>query len=300
MLPATATSGAPRRTDRRRRLAARRAARAAARRGGRGRRRRPPGFPDYDGAARRRLRPATAELDPAPAGRRWRRRSRCAGAAAWRRTGSGRPARRRSRASAGGGGAERVTDAFMKVICARRRRSGYASRTAVAVGALDPARWPSGPRCKAARGEPAELEPGEYPVVLEPQAVGGCSTCWATPPSTAWRTRRAAARWPAGSATRGGAGDQPVRLAALRAHAAARVRRGGHAQGAAAADPGRRGARGGARRPQRRARAARARPVTRWRRAAIPPAPSPRTSCSRAAAPPTWTSCARRSSAAST
>ena len=76
--------------------------------------------------------------------------------------------------SSGRSGIDRTTDAFMKVICiARGGRSGYASRTAVAAGSLDPERLVERAASKAmAQGEPAELPPGEYPVVMEPHAVG--------------------------------------------------------------------------------------------------------------------------------
>ena len=72
------------------------------------------------------------------------------------------------------GGEERRTDAFMKVICiAPNGRSGYASQTAVALGALSPAAIAERAALKATTGgEPAELPPGEYPVVFEPQATG--------------------------------------------------------------------------------------------------------------------------------
>jgi len=68
---------------------------------------------------------------------------------------------------------EEVTDAFMKVICRDPDgRSGFASATATGAGAIDP----DAVARRAARkvgGEPAaELGPGEYPVVLEPAAVG--------------------------------------------------------------------------------------------------------------------------------
>jgi PmbA protein len=76
--------------------------------------------------------------------------------------------------SSGRSGLDRTTDAFMKVICiAPDGRSGYAARTAVAAGSLDPERLAERAAAKArAQGEPAELPPGEYPVVLEPHAVG--------------------------------------------------------------------------------------------------------------------------------
>lgn len=73
-----------------------------------------------------------------------------------------------------GGAAERRSDAFMKVICiAPSGRSGYASETAVAVGDITAAELAERAALKAvAGGEPAELPPGEYPVVFAPQATG--------------------------------------------------------------------------------------------------------------------------------
>jgi PmbA protein len=69
---------------------------------------------------------------------------------------------------------DRTTDAFMKVIAiAPSGRSGHASQAAVESTALEPERLAERAAAKAAApGEPAELPPGEYPVVLEPQAVG--------------------------------------------------------------------------------------------------------------------------------
>ena len=77
-------------------------------------------------------------------------------------------------AGAEDGGAERRTDAYMKVICiAPSGRSGYAAESAVGVGAIDARELAERAARKAlAAGEPAELPPGEYPVVFEPQAVG--------------------------------------------------------------------------------------------------------------------------------
>ena len=73
-----------------------------------------------------------------------------------------------------GGGAEPRTDAYMKVICiAPSSRSGYAADSAVAADAIDARELAERAARKAlAPGEPAELPPGEYPVVFEPQAVG--------------------------------------------------------------------------------------------------------------------------------
>jgi PmbA protein len=77
-------------------------------------------------------------------------------------------------ASSGRSGLDRTTDAFMKVICiAPNGRSGYASHTAVAAGRLQPEELAERAASKAAHpGEPAELPPGEYTVVMEPHAVG--------------------------------------------------------------------------------------------------------------------------------
>ena len=69
---------------------------------------------------------------------------------------------------------DRTTDAYMKVICiAPGGRSGYAAQTTVAAGALQPDRLAERAAAKAAvPGDPAELPPGEYPVVMEPHATG--------------------------------------------------------------------------------------------------------------------------------
>jgi predicted Zn-dependent protease len=69
---------------------------------------------------------------------------------------------------------DRVTDAFMKVTAiAPSGRSGYAERTAVAAGALDGREIASVAAGKAAfAGEQVRLPAGEYPVVLEADAVG--------------------------------------------------------------------------------------------------------------------------------
>ena len=75
---------------------------------------------------------------------------------------------------ASSGASERRTDAYMKVICiAPGGRSGFAAESAVAVGAISASELAERAAQKAvAAGEPAELPPGEYPVVFEPQAVG--------------------------------------------------------------------------------------------------------------------------------
>jgi predicted Zn-dependent protease len=76
--------------------------------------------------------------------------------------------------SEGSAVSESVTDAFMKTVClAPDGRSGYAAGTAVAAGALDPRALAERAARKAAvRAGAAKLPPGEYPVVMEPHAVG--------------------------------------------------------------------------------------------------------------------------------
>jgi predicted Zn-dependent protease len=61
----------------------------------------------------------------------------------------------------------------MKVICRDGAgRSGYAAATAVGIGALDGAALAHEAGAKVGAREPAELTPGEYPVVLDAPAVG--------------------------------------------------------------------------------------------------------------------------------
>lgn len=69
---------------------------------------------------------------------------------------------------------DRVTDAFARVTCfAPAGRSGYASAAGVRAGDLDMRALAERAAGKAsAPGAPARLGPGEYPVVLEPAAVG--------------------------------------------------------------------------------------------------------------------------------
>jgi predicted Zn-dependent protease len=69
---------------------------------------------------------------------------------------------------------ERVTDAFMKTTAiAPDGRSGFSTAAAVAQSGIDPAALARTAVEKATvPGSPARLEPGSYPVVLEPAAVG--------------------------------------------------------------------------------------------------------------------------------
>jgi predicted Zn-dependent protease len=75
---------------------------------------------------------------------------------------------------AGAHESERTTDAFMKVTAfGPGGRSGYAETTAAALGKVDPRALAERAARKAAfGGAPAKLPPGEYPVVLEADAVG--------------------------------------------------------------------------------------------------------------------------------
>jgi PmbA protein len=75
--------------------------------------------------------------------------------------------------SAGIRARDQVTDAYLKVIARDERgRSGWATATAVAAGAIDPGAVARRAAAKVSAQEPVELGPGEYPVVLEPDAVG--------------------------------------------------------------------------------------------------------------------------------
>ena len=75
--------------------------------------------------------------------------------------------------SAGTRAAEDVTDVYMKVVARDEGgRSGWGSGAAVAAGGLDPGTIARRAVGKVTRAEPVDLEPGAYPVVLEPEAVG--------------------------------------------------------------------------------------------------------------------------------
>jgi PmbA protein len=68
---------------------------------------------------------------------------------------------------------DQVTDAYMKVIARDERgRTGWAADAAVQARALDGTALAHRAAAKVTPGEPIELAPGEYPVVLEPDAVG--------------------------------------------------------------------------------------------------------------------------------
>jgi predicted Zn-dependent protease len=136
-----------------------------------------PGFePDYDVAVYESFDPGTAELDPTLGGAALAETFAVAEEHGVEAHGIWTVAEQDQgwALAEEGGGASRRTDAFMKVICiAPGRRSGYASHAAVAVGDVRPRELAERAAAKAVvGGEPAELPPGEYPVVFEPQAVG--------------------------------------------------------------------------------------------------------------------------------
>jgi PmbA protein len=135
-----------------------------------------PGFPDpQPGRPHAGHDPATARLDPGQGGAALAAAFEAAQAAGMEAHGIWTAAEVETAvASAGGSAVDRVTDAFMKVICiAPSGRSGYASRTSVAAGDLDGAGLAARAAAKAGTpGGPARLPAGEYTVVMEAQAVG--------------------------------------------------------------------------------------------------------------------------------
>jgi len=69
--------------------------------------------------------------------------------------------------------ADAVSDAYLKVIARDAHgRSGWGAVASTAAGDLDAAAVTAAAIARVAREEPVALEPGEYPVVLEPDAVG--------------------------------------------------------------------------------------------------------------------------------
>jgi PmbA protein len=75
--------------------------------------------------------------------------------------------------SEGGSATQKVTDAFMKVVCiAPGGRSGYAACTSPAIGHLAPAAVAERAAAKAGGGDPVMLEDGDYTVVMEAHALG--------------------------------------------------------------------------------------------------------------------------------
>jgi predicted Zn-dependent protease len=68
---------------------------------------------------------------------------------------------------------EAVTDAFMKVIARDGRgRTGWAAGAGTGIAALEPAALAEQAAAKVSPEAPVDLAPGEYPVVLAPDAIG--------------------------------------------------------------------------------------------------------------------------------
>jgi predicted Zn-dependent protease len=130
----------------------------------------PNGYRAHDGCD-----PATAQLDPAQAGRALETAFEIAAGHGLEAFGiwTAGEVETAIASSAGVRAHDRVTDAFMKVICRDGSgRSGWGSRTSVASADLAGTELAQRAAAKVARAEPVELAPGEYPAVLEPAAVG--------------------------------------------------------------------------------------------------------------------------------
>ena len=118
---------------------------------------------------------ATAQLDPASAGAALRATFAVAAARGLEAFGAWTAGAVRTAIASSAGALleEEVTDGFMKVVCRDATgRSGYASATAADAGQIDAAAVAARAASKVRRAPLAELGPGSYPVVLEPEAVG--------------------------------------------------------------------------------------------------------------------------------
>jgi PmbA protein len=130
----------------------------------------PPGYPRDDGWDE-----ATAALDPALAGAALGRAFAIAGEHGFEAFGiwTAGEVETAIASSTGLRARDLVTDAYMKVICRDDAgRSGWDASGGSAVAAIDADAIARAAAAKVPREEPAELGPGEYPVVLEPDAVG--------------------------------------------------------------------------------------------------------------------------------
>ncbi len=136
-----------------------------------------PGFPGAgDARPNRGHDPETAELDPAAGSAALRDAFAAAERAGVEAHGTWTTAEVETAVASTSGVAawERVTDAFMKVVCiAPSGRSGYAAGAGWALECIDPAELAARAAGKAAvTGEPARLDTGAYTVVMEPHALG--------------------------------------------------------------------------------------------------------------------------------
>ena len=120
--------------------------------------------------------PATAELDPAVSGRALSEVFGVAGDHGFESAGiwTAGAVRTAIASSAGVRAIDAATDAYLKVLCRDvRGRSGFGAQASTAAGDVDPVdavRTAAGKVVLA--GDPAELPPGEYPAVLDADAVG--------------------------------------------------------------------------------------------------------------------------------
>jgi predicted Zn-dependent protease len=131
--------------------------------------------PEEEAVARDGFDPGTAELDPARAAAALRDAFAIAGDHALEAFGvwSAGDVQTAIAATSGLRLGDRVSDAFMKVVCRDRDgRSGYAVDAARSAASIDAAALARRSAAKVAPEPLAELGPGSYPVVLEPEAVG--------------------------------------------------------------------------------------------------------------------------------
>ncbi|MDQ6751445.1 MAG: metallopeptidase TldD-related protein, partial [Actinomycetota bacterium] len=136
-----------------------------------------PGLPQASGPSRphQGFDPATAQLDPVAAGDALRdifaagheRGLQTAGI--W----TAGAVRTAIASSTGLRASDAVTDAYLKVLCRdEAQRSGFAAQASTSVGELDPAGAARAAAAKVVPDEPVELAAGEYPAVLDADAVG--------------------------------------------------------------------------------------------------------------------------------
>jgi PmbA protein len=130
----------------------------------------PPSYPAHDGWDAQ-----TAELDPARAGAALEQAFATAQQHGFEAFGiwTAGEVEEAIASSTGLRARDRVTDAYMKVICRDAAgRSGWGAAGGRAIEAIDGAAIAERAARTAPREDPAELGPGEYPVVLEHDAVG--------------------------------------------------------------------------------------------------------------------------------
>ena len=128
------------------------------------------GYPTHDGWDS-----ATAEADPAPGGAALREVFAVAHEAGLEAFGTWTAGGVETAlaSTAGVVAVDRVSDAYLKVVCRDARgRTGWDCQAAVGAEALDAGAGARRAAAKVWPEEPAELPPGEYPVVLDADAVG--------------------------------------------------------------------------------------------------------------------------------